>query len=151
MYAIAYVCSPFCFATTMLCRLFGKLDSNKFSSKWLTLIYVFIKETIIDWAQILSDNLAKAIIEYKRKRSIAFRVYPPFFMSAYIMYAICFGSKFPLMGWKWTVQGPLPMHIHHKDMWESNFKPHFFKIFHGVMLPIHKQIYNEMPPDSPKK
>ena len=32
MYATGSLCSPFCFATAMLCRLFGKPDSNKFSS-----------------------------------------------------------------------------------------------------------------------
>jgi len=92
----------------------------------------------MNWAQILSDTLAKAIMDYKRKRSISSRVYPPFFMSAYVMDAIYFGSKFPIMGWKWIVKDPLPIHIYHKDMWESQFNPHFYKICHGVMLPIHK-------------
>jgi len=69
-----------------------------------------------------------------------------FFMSAYVMDAICFGSKFPVMGWKWTIKNPLPIHIYHKDMWESNFQPHFFKIYHGVMLSIHRQLYNRDAP-----
>jgi len=67
-------------------------------------------------------------------------------MCAYVMDAICFGSKFLLMGWKWTIQDPLPIHIYHKDMWESNFEPPFFKICHRVMLPIHKRIYNRDAP-----
>jgi len=67
-------------------------------------------------------------------------------MSAYVMDAICFGSKFLVMGWKWTVKYPLPIHIYHKDMWESQFHPHFYKNCHGVMLPIHKQIYNRDAP-----
>ena len=146
MYATAYVCSPFYFVVAMLYRLLGKPNSNKFSSEWLPLIDAVVNATIIDWAQIMSENLAKAIIEYRRKRSIASRVYPPFFMCAYVMDAICFGSKFPLMGWKWTTQDPLPIHIYHKDMWESNFEPHFFNICHEVMLPIHKRIYSRDAP-----
>lgn len=96
----------------------------------------------MNWTQILSDNLVKSIMEYMRKRSICSRVYPPFFMSAYVMDAICFGSKFPIMGWKWTVQDPLPIHIYHKSMSESQFHSHFYKICQGFMLPIHKQVYN---------
>jgi len=95
----------------------------------------------MNWVQILSKNLAKTIIEYRRRRSIASRVYPPFLMSAYVMNAICFSSKFPIMGWKWTVRNQLPIHTYHKVMWESNFQPHFFNICHGVMLPIHKRLY----------
>ena len=61
---------------------------------------VAINATVMNWAQILSNNLARTIMEYRRKRSVASRVYPPFFMSAYVMDEICFGSKFPIMGWK---------------------------------------------------
>ena len=63
------------------------------------------------------------------------------------MDAIFFGSKFPVMGWKWTVQNPLPIHIYHKGMWKYHFQPHFFKICQGVMLRIHKRLYNR---DVPK-
>lgn len=141
MYATSSLSSPFCYVIAMLCRLFGKPNINKFSSYWLPLVDAVVNATIMNWAQILSDNLATAILEYRRKRSIALRVYPPFFMSAYVMDAICFGFKFPIMGWKWTAQNPLPIQIYHKDMWESKFVPHFYKICHGVMLLIHKKIY----------
>ncbi len=67
------------------------------------------------------------------------------------MDAICFISDFPIMGWKWTVQNPMPIHVYHKKKWESNFIPHFYKICHGVMLPIHKMLYNkDAPRFSPK-
>lgn len=112
----------------------------------MSLIDVAVNATVMNWAQILSDNLAKTIIKYRRKISVALRVYPPFFMSAYVMDAVCFSSKFPIMGWKWTIQNPLPIHIYHKDMWKSSYEPHFFKIFFGVMLPIHKRLYNRDAP-----
>ena len=100
----------------------------------------------MDWAQILSDNLASAILGYRTKRSFAQRVYPPFFLSAYIMDAICFVFDFPIMGWKWIVQNPLPIQVYHKELWESNFIPHFYKICHGVMLPIHRMLYKKDAP-----
>ena len=98
MYSTMSICAPHSFAVAMLCRLFGKPENNKFSSEWLPLIDAVVNATIIDWAQILFDNLSKTIIEYRRKRSIVLRVYPPFFMSAYVMDAIFFGYEFPLMG-----------------------------------------------------
>lgn len=130
----------------MLCRLFGRPNSTKFSLEWLPLIEATVNATIMNWAQILFDNLAKAIMEYRRKRSPSSRVYPPFFMSAYVMDTIYFGSKFPIMGWKWIVQDPLPTHVYHERMWESQFHPHFYKICQVVILPINKQVYNRTAP-----
>jgi len=103
MYATGNLCSPYYFAAAMLCRLFGRPDINKFSSEWLPLVDAATNATIMDWAQILSDNLATAILGYITKRSFASRVCPPFFFSAYVMDAICFVSYFPIMGWKWMV------------------------------------------------
>ena len=114
MYAIKPLSSPYCFAAAMLCRLFRKLDINKFSSEWLPLLDVATNATIMDWAQILSDNLASAILNYRTKRSFSQRVYPPFFLSGYVMDTICFVFDFPIMGWKWTVQNHLPIQAYHK-------------------------------------
>lgn len=88
----------------------------------------------------------QAIMEYKRKRSISCRDYPPFFTSAYIMDVICFGSQFPIIGWKWIFQDPLPIHLYHKSMWEYQFFPYFYKIYQGFMLAIHKKVYNRNTP-----
>ena len=142
MYSTASISPHHSFLADMLCRMFGKPDNTKFSLEWLPLIDVAVNTTIMNWAQILSDNLEKAIVEYMRKRSISSTVHPPFFMSAYVMEAICFGSKFPIIGWKWTMQDLLPIHIYHKSIWEPQFHSHFYKICQGFMLPIHKQVYN---------
>lgn len=130
----------------MMSRLFGKTDSTIFSMEWLPLIYVAVNATIINWSQILSANLEMAIREYRRKRSVSSRIFPPFFMSAYLMDVVCFCSQFPNMGWKWTIQNPLPIHVYHKILWESKFNPHFYKIYQGIMLPIHKTIFDRMAP-----
>lgn len=64
MYATGSHAYPYCFVTAMLCRLFGKPDINKFSSEWLPLLDAATNSTIMDWAQILSDNLASTILNY---------------------------------------------------------------------------------------
>ena len=76
MYSTTFISPPHSFAADMLCRMFGKLDSTKFSPKWLPLIDVVINATIMNLAQILSNNLAKAIMDYRRKRSTSSRIYP---------------------------------------------------------------------------
>lgn len=106
---LALFFSPYCFSAAMLCILFGKPDINKFSSEWLPLVDAATNAKIMDWAQILLDNLAIAILGYRTKRSFASRVYPPFFLSVYVMDSIFFVSKFPIMGWRWMVQNPLPI------------------------------------------
>jgi hypothetical protein len=70
-----------------------------------------------DWAKVLSDNLAKEIIEYqslKAKGKLA-----PFYMLAYIMDAICFMTSFPLMSWSWTPTNAEPIHLYHSKLWED--------------------------------
>lgn len=142
MYSTSSLSSLYCFAAVMLCRQFIKLDINKFSSEWLPLLDSTTNTTLMDWAQILSNNLAFAIWNYQTKRCFSQRFYPPFFLATYVMDAISFISKFPLMGWKWMVQNPLPIQVYHKQLWDSKFTPYFYKIPHGVMLPIHKILYN---------
>jgi len=74
MYSTSSLSSSYCFAATMLCRLFGKPDVNKFSSEWLPLLDAATNATIVDWAKILSDNLATAIWNYRSKRTTTQRI-----------------------------------------------------------------------------
>jgi len=97
-YNIGSLTSPYYFATAMLCILFGKPDIKIFSCEWLPLLNAAINATIVDCAKILSDNLAKAILSYRSKRTFSQRIYPPFYLFAYVMDAIYYISKFPLMG-----------------------------------------------------
>ena len=99
-YPIAQIPSPYCYVVGMLCRLFSKLDTTRFSLDWVPLINAIINSLILNWENILSDNLAKHIMEYRNKRCVSTREIPPFYMSAYVMDAIFFSSSFPTMGWK---------------------------------------------------
>lgn len=62
------------------------------------------------------------------------------------MDAIFFCMTFPTMGWKWTLQDPYPIHLSHKQIWESHYIPHFYKIFHAIVFPLHKIIFNKKAP-----
>ena len=91
-------------------------------------------------------QLVEAIIEYRRKINSCLRMFLPFFMSAFVMDAVYFRSKFTNMGWKCTVQDLFPIHIYHKILWKYQFYSHFYKIHKGIMLPIHKKVYNRTAP-----
>ena len=97
MYSTGSLTSPYCFTAAMLFRLFGKPDINMIFPEWLPLLNAAVNSTIVDWAKILSDNLTTAIFHYRSKRSVSQWIYPPFYLSAYVMDAICFVSKFPMM------------------------------------------------------
>ena len=49
------------------------------------------------------------------------------------------------MGWKWTAQDPLPIHVYHKELWDSQFTPYFYQICHGIMLPLYIMLYDKYP------
>ena len=68
---------------------------------------------VMDWANILSDKLATTILEYRANAYQTTKTIRPFYYSAYIMDIVCFNSKFPLLGWRWTPIDPKPFHIYH--------------------------------------
>lgn len=120
MYPIAFLANPYNFAASILCRLYGLLDNSKFSINWVLLIESCVNSHIMKWATILSNNLAKVIIEYHQTRVASSRAVPQFFMSAYIFDVICFCIHLPTMGWKWTSNDPTPIFLSYKKMWEQN-------------------------------
>ena len=57
-----------------------------------------------------------------------------------------FYISFLAMGWKWTTQDPLPIHVFHSILWESKNESHFYRICHGVILPVFEVLFNEKAP-----
>jgi len=110
------------------------------------LIEAAINSFVMDWETILSDKMMSQILDYRRNKFVSTKIMPPFYMSAYIMDTICFNSDSPILGWKWIVQNPIPIHIYHKYLWKSDYKNHLYKIFHGFILPIHQAIFNKPSP-----
>jgi hypothetical protein len=91
----------------------------------------------------LSDNLAKKIRDYKNHKSKG--EHAPFYMSAFIMDAICFRNPFTLMNWSWTPTVTEPIHFYHAKLWEENSKDSFYEICHNMVIPIHENIYGHPP------
>jgi hypothetical protein len=97
-----------------------------------------------NWANMLSDNLAKEITEYQLEKSK--RKPAHFYMSSYIMDVIFFMTSFPLMNWSWTPTNAKPIHFYHSQLWEDRAKYFFYEIYHYIVVPIHIALYSFPPP-----
>ena len=143
MYSVESLSPPYCYAATMMCR-FGNENSLRFSIQMVPLIHSTVNSEIMDWSVILSDNIANRILEYKKDKDTINMT--PFHFSAYILDALCFNSEFPILGWKWTSQDPVTIHIYHKYLWKVHFKYHVYKICHGFLIPVYQTIFDQFPP-----
>ena len=144
MYFVDSLLPPYCYAATMMCRLFGNDNSARFSIQMVPLILAAVNSDIMDWAIILSDRMVNRILEYRQDKTAGNST--PFFFCAYIMDSLCFNSEFPLIGWKWTPKDPTPIHIYHKLLWKVHFQDNVYRICHGFLIPVFKTIFNRFPP-----
>ena len=112
-YSVDSLCSPYCYAGIMMCRLWGLHDSASFTIEMVPLMESACNSEIMDWATILFDKLATAVLEFRSKIRVTERLIPPFYYSAYILDTLCFNSEFPVLGWRWTPQDSTPIHIYH--------------------------------------
>lgn len=98
MYSTKSLASPYHYVYVMMSRLFGQPTTTKFSVEWVLLMEEIAHYYIMDWGSILSNNIATQILEYRKNHSIFSKIFPPFYMSAYIVDAMRFTSYFPTMG-----------------------------------------------------
>ncbi len=97
-YFVDSLCSHYCYAGAMMCRIWGLHDSSKLSIEMVPLMEAVVNSEIMDWGNILSDKLATAILEFRNKTRVTDRSIPPFYFSAYILDTLCFNSEFPVLG-----------------------------------------------------
>jgi hypothetical protein len=88
--------------------------------------------------------MAKEVTEYQMEKYKGRPI--SFYMSAYIMDAICFTIPFPLMNWSWNPTFTETIHKYHSKLWEENAKDSFYEICHFVVIPLHLMLYGCTPP-----
>jgi hypothetical protein len=81
----------------MLCRLLGKKIPSHFIVEWVPIIHEVAEGFTFDWGKLMYDNLVKQIEGYTTLKTKG--EHAPFYISAYIMDAICLRTPFPLMYW----------------------------------------------------
>ena len=77
-YSVDSLCSPYCYAGVMMCRIWGMHDSSNFTLEMVPLMEAACNSEIMDWVNILSDKLATAILQFKNKTRVTERFIPPF-------------------------------------------------------------------------
>jgi hypothetical protein len=144
IYATTSLDAHMIYVAMMLCRLFGRKESTHFLLAWVPIMHKVAKGFSFNWANMLSDNMAKEIIEYQSMKAKGKT--SPFYMSAYIMDAICFTMPFPLMKWSWTLICVEPIHFYHSKLWEDKARDLFYEICHYVVVLMHITLYGFPPP-----
>jgi hypothetical protein len=144
IYSISSLEPQFKYVAMMAYRLYGKEDTTHFFLPWVPLIYTVAEGFSFDWAKLMSDSLTSRITEYRAQKASGRT--SSFFMSAYIMDAICFMTPFPLMSWSWTPSDAEPIHVYHSKLWEDKAKDFIYEIFNWVMVPMHVAIFGHPPP-----
>ena len=69
MYSVESLSPPYCYAATMMCKLFGNDNSSRFSIQMVPLIHSAVNFEIMDWADIISDKIANMILEYRKDKN----------------------------------------------------------------------------------
>jgi hypothetical protein len=128
----------------MLCRLYGKNDSNHFSAEWTPFLEEVSEGRSFNWHKILSENITTEVASYKIARSKGQPV--AFYMSAFIIDAIYFRTPFPLMNWSWNPSCTEHVHKYHSTLWEENAKNNFYEVCHFVIIPLHRIFFGCEPP-----
>jgi hypothetical protein len=69
IYATTSLDAHMVYVSMMLCRLFGKKGPTHFSVEWVPIMNKVAEGYTFNWAKLLSDNLAKEIVDYKTMKS----------------------------------------------------------------------------------
>jgi hypothetical protein len=144
IYSIASLEPQYKYVAMMTCRLFGREDTSHFYIAWVPLMFRVTEGCSFNWAKILSDSLAKWVTEYQEQKASGRP--SSFFMSAYIMDAVCSMTPFPLMSWAWNPAQEKPVHEYHDKLWENKAEKFTYEIFNWVMVPLHIAIFGHPPP-----
>jgi hypothetical protein len=117
IYSIIYLEPQYKYVAMMTYRLYGKEDTSHFFLSWVPLMFWVVEGSSFDWENMLSDSLTSRVTKYRAQKENG--KVSSFFMSAYIMDAICSMTPFPLMSWSWNSVKDEPIHVYHAKLWEK--------------------------------
>jgi hypothetical protein len=130
---------PYQFLASMICRLYGEEKCTHFKLEWTPIAhYVAEKGHVFNWAQLLSINI------FETTKGAPGPKQPGFFMSSYLLDVVCASNCFPGMGWYWNPTS-FPIHVYCFQLWEKNYRRHFYDICDNFMAPLYVMIYNQNP------
>jgi hypothetical protein len=85
----------------MIYRLYGEETSTHFRMEWFLMAYTVAKTgKAFNWANILSFSIMNRTWEAQGMKN------PIFYMTTYLIDAICVAHKFPAFNWAWNPSHP---------------------------------------------
>jgi hypothetical protein len=127
--------APYKMLTAMLSRLYGEEKSTHFQTDWLPLAHTIVKTgQVFNWVDILDFNICLHM-----KNILGMRK-PCFYMSSYLIDAICSSIQFTDLGWNWDQNQP-PIHVYFSKLWSINYKRHFYDICNLFLSPLYTILF----------
>jgi hypothetical protein len=127
--------APYKFLVAMLCRLYGEEKSTHFQTDWLPLAHTVVKiGQVFNWDDILAFNI------YLHTKNIPSMRKPCFYMSSYLIDAICSSVQFLDLGWNWD-QNQTPIHVYFSELWSINYRKFFYDICNLFLAPLHTVLF----------
>ena len=78
MYSTNSLASPYCYVAAIMSRLFSQANTTIFLVEWVPLMEAVADSYVTDWGNILSNNIATQILEYRKNHSISSKKFPHF-------------------------------------------------------------------------
>jgi hypothetical protein len=127
-----YLKDPYIILNAMICRLYGEETNTHFRMEWFLMAYTIVKtRKAFNWANILSFNISTRAQEAKGMKNLGF------YMTTYLIDAVCVAHVFPAFNWAWNPRKP-PIHEYFSQLWEVNFKNYFYDICDYFLAPCTK-------------
>jgi hypothetical protein len=119
----------------MLNRLYGEEKCTHFQTDWLPMAHTIVKTgQVFNWEEILTFNICLNVKNVPGMKN------PCFYMSTYLIDAICSSIPFPNLGWNWDLDQP-PVHVYFSELWNINYKRYFYDICDHFLSPLYTIIF----------
>lgn len=138
LYPAGHLKYAFLLLTTLLSRLYGETNSTHFKEEWVPLVAEIIQLwKFFNWVSILFVNLIK---EIWKERDSSEGQHVPFFMSAYLVDALCAENEFSGMQYKWVPNMPL-IHIYCQELKAYNYIKFLYELCYNFIAQVYQIIF----------
>jgi hypothetical protein len=127
--------APYKMLVAMLNQLYGEEKSTHFQTDWLPLAHTIVKMgQVFNWEDILAFNICLHMKNIPGMRK------PCFYMSSYLIDAICSSIQFIDLGWNWDQDQP-HVHVYCFELWSINYKIYFYDICNYFLSPLYTVLF----------
>ena len=132
------------YLTVLMSNLHGEVDCTNFKFEWFPVAHGVMSNGIVfNWANILSQNLLKALEKAVRKPHPKGTI---FYFPTYLLDVLYASNSFPGLNWAWTPQSP-PIHLYYKELWKENSYLEMYNIYDHFITHAHQLLLGKRYPE----